>query len=44
MVDRGQIRPLLDARRFDFRTVAESHAYQETGNPTGKVVLTADWF
>jgi len=43
LVDAGKVRPLLDESRFTFADVGAAHAYQENGDPTGKVVLNAAW-
>ena len=39
LVDRGQVRPLLDPKSFTFTEVAAAHTYVESG-AVGKVVLT----
>lgn len=39
LVDRGQVRPLLDAKSFLFTEAAAAHAYKDTGEAIGKVVL-----
>lgn len=39
LVDQGQVRPLLDARSFAFTDVAAAHAYAQSGDAVGKVVL-----
>ena len=38
LVDAGQLRPLIDARRFTFDTIGGAHAYAESGKATGKVL------
>lgn len=43
LVDAGQIKPLIDPRRFTFAEVGAAHDYLETSKPTGKVALTAAW-
>ena len=40
LVDRGEVRPLLDPQSFIFTEVAAAHAYAESGQAVGKVVLT----
>lgn len=40
LVEAGIVRPLLDPKQFPFSDVGAAHAYAETGNPTGKVVLS----
>lgn len=40
LVDDGVIRPLIDERRFRFAEVAAAHRLLESGEATGKVVLT----
>ncbi len=40
LVDAGKVQPLLDPRRFTFGDAAEAHAWLQSGNATGKVVLT----
>ncbi len=39
LVDRGQIRPLLDSKLFDFSEVAAAHDRAESGQAIGKVTL-----
>ncbi len=39
MVESGQVRPLIDERRFGFEQVGEAHALLESGEAVGKVVL-----
>lgn len=39
LVDRGQVRPLLDAQSFPFADIAAAHIYVESGAAIGKVVL-----
>lgn len=36
----GTLRPLIDPQRFIFGDIAAAHAHAETGQPTGKVVVT----
>jgi len=38
-VDTGQLRPLIDKRRFPFEQVAAAHALLESGDAIGKIVL-----
>jgi NADPH:quinone reductase len=42
LVDRGQVRPLLDRQAFTFSEVAAAHAHLESGQAIGKIVLTFD--
>lgn len=39
LVEEGAVRPLMDPRRFLISEVAEAHAYVESGQSKGKVVL-----
>lgn len=39
LVEEGHLRPLIDRRRFSFDHVGEAHAYAESGEQAGKVVL-----
>ena len=39
LVDRGELRPILDPRDFTLDRVAEAHAAVEDGTATGKVVV-----
>ena len=39
LVDKGQVRPLIDACSFTFDHVAAAHAHAESGMAIGKVVL-----
>jgi NADPH2:quinone reductase len=39
LVDAGQIRPILDAQRYDLHTVADAHRAVEDGKASGKVVI-----
>jgi len=41
LVDDGAIKPLIDPRQFTIWQVADAHAYLESGQAVGKVVLTA---
>lgn len=43
LVDADKVKPLLDDRSFSFANIGEAHDYQETGKPTGKVVISATW-
>ncbi len=43
LAEAGKVRPLIDPQRFTFATIGEAHSYQETGNPAGKVVVSAQW-
>jgi NADPH2:quinone reductase len=40
LVESGKIKPLCDPRRFSFADAAEAHAWLQSGNAVGKVVLT----
>ena len=40
LVDRGQVRPLLDPKSFTVAEVAAAHAYAQSGRAVGKIVLT----
>ena len=42
LVDAGELKPLLDERRFGFTEVGAAHAYLESGQACGKVVLIND--
>ncbi|MBU6958940.1 zinc-binding dehydrogenase [Pseudomonas sp. CVAP len=39
LIESGQIRPLLDERRFDLGSVHDAHNLVEAGDAVGKVVL-----
>jgi NADPH2:quinone reductase len=39
LVDAGHIKPLLDPRRFDLHSVADSHRLLEAGQATGKLII-----
>ena len=39
-IKNGAIRPLLDSKQFLFSEINEAHAYYESGQHTGKIVLT----
>jgi len=39
LVDRGKLRPLIDAQRFTFEQIADAHTYAESGRQVGKVVV-----
>lgn len=39
MVEAGQLRPLMDARRFNLKTAMEAHTEVEAGRARGKVVV-----
>jgi NADPH2:quinone reductase len=41
-VDAGELRPILDPRRFSFSEAAEAHRYFESGAARGKVVIVVD--
>ena len=40
LVDEGKMRPLIDPKSFNFSEVAAAHCYLESGQATGKIVLT----
>lgn len=39
MAENGELRPLIDQQQFEFEDVADAHAYLESGDAIGKVVL-----
>ena len=39
LVDDGDFKPLIDAKRFTFDQIAEAHAYAESGKQIGKVLV-----
>lgn len=39
LVDSGKLKPLIDDRRFTFDQTADAHAYAESGNQIGKVLV-----
>jgi NADPH2:quinone reductase len=39
MAESGELRPLIDQQQFEFEDVADAHAYLESGEAIGKVVL-----
>lgn len=39
LVDAGKLKPLIDERRFTFDQVVEAHAFAESGEQVGKVVV-----
>jgi NADPH2:quinone reductase len=39
MAENGDLRPLIDQQQFEFEDVADAHAYLESGEAIGKVVL-----
>ncbi|MFN3167191.1 MAG: zinc-binding dehydrogenase [Phycisphaeraceae bacterium] len=39
LVDEHKLRPLIDALRFSFDSVADAHAYAESGKQIGKVLV-----
>ncbi|MFK7791027.1 MAG: zinc-binding dehydrogenase, partial [Phycisphaeraceae bacterium] len=39
LVDRGELKPLIDGRRFTFDQIGEAHAYAESGEQVGKVLV-----
>ena len=43
LVDEGVLRPLLDARRFSFAEAGAAHAWLESGQAAGKIVLCNNW-
>ncbi len=40
LVDEGKIAPLIAAQRFTFEQVGQAHAYLESGQAIGKILLT----
>ena len=38
-VDSGEIRPLLEKKRFSLENINEAHAFYESGKHTGKIVI-----
>jgi NADPH:quinone reductase len=40
IIDEGKIRPLLDSKTFSMAEIASAHRHAESGQATGKVVLT----
>ena len=38
-VDGGKLRPLIDEKRFTFEQIGEAHAYAESGEQVGKVLV-----
>lgn len=42
LVDAGELKPLLDDRRFGFSEVGAAHSYLESGQARGKVALIND--
>lgn len=40
LVEGGKVKPICDARRFTFADAPAAHAWLQSGNATGKVVLT----
>jgi NADPH:quinone reductase len=42
LVENGELRPLLDPRRFTLETVSDAHAAVGNGTATGKVVVEID--
>jgi NADPH:quinone reductase len=43
LVEEGKLLPLIDKRTFTFDQVSEAHAYLESNQAIGKVVLTNEW-
>lgn len=41
LVTAGKIRPLVDPKTYTYAEIAEAHAHQQSGSPTGKIALTA---
>jgi NADPH2:quinone reductase len=39
LAENGELRPLIDQSQFEFEDVADAHAYLESGEAIGKVVL-----
>jgi NADPH2:quinone reductase len=42
LVNQGKLRPLIDTTQFTFSNVGDAHAYLESGQAQGKVVLSND--
>lgn len=42
LVDDGQLKPLIETKRFTFAQVGSAHDYLEQNKATGKIVLTHD--
>lgn len=42
MVDQGKLAPIIAAERFSFEEVGRAHAYLESGQAIGKILLTRD--
>ena len=40
LAENGDLQPLIDQQQFEIEDVADAHAYLESGEPIGKVVLT----
>jgi NADPH2:quinone reductase len=40
LVDDGDLRPLIDDRSFTFDGIGEAHAFAESGEQIGKIVVT----
>jgi len=40
IVDEGQLKPLIDPHQFTLETVADAHAFLESGKAQGKVVIS----
>tara|TARA_Y200000002_G_scaffold343590_1_gene316176 strand:+ start:4183 stop:5175 length:993 start_codon:yes stop_codon:yes gene_type:complete len=40
LAENGELQPLIDQQHFEIEDVADAHAYLESGEPIGKVVLT----
>lgn len=43
LFDSEELTPLVDPKRFTFAEIGAAHDYQEHGNPTGKVAVSALW-
>ncbi len=39
LVNTGDLKPLIDQKRFTFDQIADAHAYAESGKPIGKVLV-----
>jgi NADPH2:quinone reductase len=42
LVDEGSLRPLIDDRSFTFAGIREAHAFAESGEQVGKIVVTRE--
>lgn len=42
LVESGEVKPLIDAKRFTFDQIGEAHAYAESGQQIGKVLVVRE--